>query len=66
MLAGEPPFAGPTAQAVLARKLSEPPRDLRTVRQDVSAAMERAVLLALEKDPARRPARASLMIGMFA
>jgi len=65
MLAGEPPFAGPTAQAVLARKLSEPPRDLRTVRQDVSAAMERAVLLAMEKDPARRPESASTLVGML-
>ena len=65
MLAGEPPFAGPTAQAVLARKLSEPPRHLRTVRQDVSAAMERAVLLAMEKDPARRPESASTLVGML-
>ena len=65
MLAGEPPFAGPTAQAVLARKLSEPPRDLHTVRQDVSAAMERAVLLALEKDPAHRPASAGALVGML-
>ena len=65
MLAGEPPFAGPTAQAVLARKLSEPPRDLHTVRQEVSAAMERAVLLALEKDPAHRPASAGALVGML-
>jgi serine/threonine protein kinase len=66
MLAGEPPFSGETAQAVLARKLGEPPRALRTVRPDVPQAIERAVLLALEKDPARRPARAGLLTEMLA
>ena len=65
MLAGELPFAGETAQAVLARKLGEPPRPLRTVRPDLPPAVERAVLLALEKDPARRPARADLLAEML-
>lgn len=65
MLAGEPPFAGPTAQAVLARKLSEPPRDLRTVRPDVSPAMERAVLHALKRDPAARPPSAGVLAEML-
>ena len=32
MLAGEPPFTGPTAQAILAERLSEPVPHLRTVR----------------------------------
>jgi len=65
MLAGEPPFAGPTAQAVLARKLSDPPRDLRTVRPDVSPAIERAVLHALKRDPAARPASAGALAEML-
>jgi serine/threonine-protein kinase len=66
MLAGEPPFAGTTAQAILARKLSEPPRSLRTVRPEVPPAIERAVLFALEKDPARRPESAGALAGMLA
>ena len=65
MLAGELPFAGDTAQAILARKLSEPPRALRRVRPDLPAAVERAVLHALEKDPAKRPARAGLLTAML-
>jgi serine/threonine-protein kinase len=65
MLAGELPFAGETAQAVLARKLSEPPRPLRTVRPDVAPAVERAVLRALEHEPARRPATAGLLAQML-
>src|SRR5262250_827662 len=32
MLAGEPPFTGPTAQAVLLRKVTENPRPLRSLR----------------------------------
>jgi eukaryotic-like serine/threonine-protein kinase len=65
MLAGEPPFDGPTAQAVLARKLSDPPRDLRTVRPDVSPAIERAVLHALKRDPAARPASAGALAALL-
>ena len=32
MLAGEPPSTGPTAQAMIARRLSEPPPSVRAVR----------------------------------
>jgi serine/threonine-protein kinase len=65
MLTGETPFAGPTVQAVLARKISEPPRSLRTVRPDVPPAVERAVLLALDKDPAGRPASAGALAALL-
>ena len=43
MLAGEPPFTGPTAQAMLARRFTETPRPLREVRETVPEAVERAV-----------------------
>ena len=33
MLAGEPPYTGPTAQAILAKRLTEPVPHLRTVRE---------------------------------
>jgi tetratricopeptide (TPR) repeat protein len=54
MLSGEPPFTGPTAQAIIARRLAEPPRPIRSVRPGVPAAVERAVLKALERVPADR------------
>jgi serine/threonine-protein kinase len=53
-LAGEPPFTGPTAQAVIARRFTETPRPLREVRETVPASVERAVAKALAKSPADR------------
>jgi len=53
MLAGEPPFTGRTAQAVIARRLSEPVPPLRAVR-DVPEQLERVVLRALARSPADR------------
>ena len=54
MLAGEPPFTGPTAQAIIAKRLSSPVPPLRTVRETVSPAVERAIEVALAKVPADR------------
>ncbi len=54
MLTGEPPFSGPTAQAIMARRFAEPARPLRTVRPTVSAPAEQTVLKALERVPADR------------
>src|SRR2546425_10350905 len=54
MLAGTPPFTGPTAQAILARHAVDPVAPIRTVRNTVSAGVERAVLKALAKVPADR------------
>ncbi|HEU4721294.1 MAG TPA: serine/threonine-protein kinase, partial [Gemmatimonadaceae bacterium] len=54
MLTGEPPFTGPTAQAVIARRFAEPARAIRTVRSAVPDGVERAVLRALERAPADR------------
>ncbi len=54
MLAGEPPFTGPTAQAIMARRLTEPARPLRPVRSAVPVVVEAAVLQALERIPADR------------
>jgi len=54
MLVGEPPFTGPTAQAIVARRLAEPARAIRPVRPSVSAGAEAAVLRALERVPADR------------
>jgi TolB-like protein/Flp pilus assembly protein TadD len=58
MLAGEPPFSGPTSQAILARHAVDPVPCLRTVRATVSPALEEAVGKALAKVPADRFAMA--------
>jgi tetratricopeptide (TPR) repeat protein len=54
MLAGEPPFTGPTAQAIMARRLTEPARPIRHVRSPVPVSVEAALLQALERIPADR------------
>jgi serine/threonine-protein kinase len=59
MLAGQPPFTGPTAQAVLARHTLDPVPPLRTVRKAVAPSLEQAVMKALEKVPADRFATAA-------
>jgi serine/threonine protein kinase len=53
MLAGEPPYTGPTAQAVIAKRLSEPVPHLGTLRQ-VPPRIESAVSRALARNPADR------------
>jgi serine/threonine-protein kinase len=53
MLAGEPPYTGATAQAILAKRLSEPVPHLRTVR-DVPLWVEQALVRALARVPADR------------
>src|SRR6476660_6410329 len=54
MLTGAPPFDGATAQAVVARVLTESPRSLRPQRKSIPPQVEAAVLTALEKLPADR------------
>jgi eukaryotic-like serine/threonine-protein kinase len=59
MLAGEPPFTGPTVQAIVARLMAETPRPLTVLRRTVPAHVDSAVLQALEKLPADRFASAA-------
>jgi serine/threonine protein kinase/Tol biopolymer transport system component len=54
MLAGDPPFTGSTAQAIVAQVLTEDPRPLTVRRRSVPPEVEAAVLTALEKLPADR------------
>jgi serine/threonine-protein kinase len=58
MLAGAPPFSGPTLHAITARKLTEPVPPLRTVRDTVPIALEQIVFKALARLPADRWATA--------
>ncbi len=54
MVAGEPPFTGANARAVMAKHVTEPPRPLRAIRPDAGRTVEWAVAKALAKDPAHR------------
>jgi serine/threonine protein kinase len=54
MLLGEPPFSGPTAQAIVAKVLTEAPRPLTPRRHSIPPEVEDAVLTALQKLPADR------------
>jgi eukaryotic-like serine/threonine-protein kinase len=54
MLAGEPPFTGPTAQAVIARRLSQPPPSLRITRSSIPEQLDGVILRALAPVPADR------------
>src|SRR5438105_1049947 len=60
MLVGEPPFTGPTAQAVLARHSLDMVSPPSIVRATIPDAVEEAILRALSKLPADRYATAAL------
>ena len=59
MLVGEPPFTGPTAQAIVAKVMTAEPAALTAQRRSVPPAVEDAVLTALSKLPADRFATAA-------
>ena len=54
MLTGEPPHTGASAQAIVARMLTEKPRSMRATRPSIPPQVEHAVQCALEKLPADR------------
>jgi eukaryotic-like serine/threonine-protein kinase len=54
MLSGEPPFTGPTPQAVIAKSLNAPRPSLRLVRESVPAGLDSAVTRAVARDPMDR------------
>jgi serine/threonine protein kinase/tetratricopeptide (TPR) repeat protein len=62
MLTGEPPYTGPTPQAVLAKRLTEPAPHVRTGRE-VPLALERAVTKALARSPTDRFSTAAEFAG---
>lgn len=51
MLAGSPPFTGPTAQSILLRHATHPVPSFSTTRDDVPRHVELVVMRALEKNP---------------
>jgi serine/threonine-protein kinase len=54
MLSGDPPFTGSTAQAIVARVMTERPRGLVAQRHTIPPHVEAATLTAMEKLPADR------------
>ena len=63
MLVGEPPFTGPSVQAIVARLITEEPRAIGAQRKAVPESVEATVMRALEKLPADRFASASEFIA---
>ena len=59
ILAGEPAFSGPTAQAVIARLLTEEPRPLATIRPGLPSGLEPVIRKAMAKVSADRFATAA-------
>jgi uncharacterized RDD family membrane protein YckC len=54
LLAGQPPFWGSDSAATLARIVSDPAPSLRSVRPELSPALDRVILRGLERDRKRR------------
>jgi serine/threonine-protein kinase len=54
MLAGEPPFTGPTAQVIIAKRMRGTVPSVRTVRPAISEAVDQVVRRALAPVPADR------------
>jgi len=59
MLTGDPPFTGSTAQAIVARVVTETPRPMAPQRSTIPPGIEDAVLTSLQKLPADRFATAA-------
>jgi TolB-like protein/tetratricopeptide (TPR) repeat protein len=65
MLAGEPPYTGPTRGDVLAKHLAAPIPDLSVVRRTVTPSMQEVMAKALAKTPADRYTMATEFVDAF-
>jgi serine/threonine-protein kinase len=54
MLAGEPPYTGPTAQAIMAKRLTDPVPSARRLRQAIPSGLDQAIMRGLAPTPADR------------
>jgi eukaryotic-like serine/threonine-protein kinase len=63
MLAGKPPFVGPTAQAVMAQVITAPTPSVSESREGISLATQQILIKALAKNPAQRFATALELAG---
>jgi serine/threonine-protein kinase len=65
MLTGEPPFSGPSVQAVVSKVLTSQPVPVDELRRNVPEAAAAAIMSALEKLPADRPVSAEQFVQML-
>ena len=54
MLSGKPPYTGPTAQAIMAKRLADPVPSVRRVRETIPPEVDQALTKAMAKVPADR------------
>ena len=54
MLVGEPPFSGPSVEAILVRRFTRPPPRISTQRPDIARHIDGAVLTAMARDAGQR------------
>jgi serine/threonine-protein kinase len=67
MLAGEAPFTGPTAQAVIAKRFTDPAPSIRRLRPAVPASVDETIKKALANVPADRfPSGAAMVAALTA
>src|ERR1051325_7102687 len=66
MLAGEPPYTGPTAQALLAKVMVDPVPAVRRLRPTVPPGVDQALRTALAKAPADRFASMTAFVDALA
>ena len=62
MLTGSAPFTGPTVQAIIMKRFTEPVPSVRATRSTVTAELEQVVSKALAKDPVDRFQTANLLV----
>lgn len=62
MLAGEPPYTGPTARAILAKRFHEPVPRVSTLRDTVSPGLDAVLQRLLSTSPVDRPASAGALV----
>jgi serine/threonine protein kinase/tetratricopeptide (TPR) repeat protein len=62
MLTGSAPFTGPTVQAIIMKRFTEPVPSVRATRSTVTAELEQVVSKALAKDPIDRFQTANLLV----
>src|SRR5213596_2516674 len=66
MLAGEPPFTGPSAESIVRQHLAAAPPRVSAMRAAMPPAIEEAIMRALAKTPADRFATAAEFAGALA
>ena len=65
MLTGQPPFVGPTAQAVLAAHMTEPPVAVTQRRSTIPPQLAQLIMKCLAKKPADRPQTAEALLPVL-